>query len=1097
MRLTTIILITAILQVSAASYGQKITLSEKNAQLVKVFDQISAQSGFDFLVSASILKDSKRVRIQVKNMELSDVLDQLFEGRELKYSIEDKSVVVSKKEKGFFDKVVARFQAIDVGGRVVDENGSALAGATITVKGKNQSVISGANGVFMLKDVDENAILIITFIGFQTKEVKAESGLGNVTLLISDSKLEEIQVIAYGVVSKKFSTSNIGTISAEDIAKQPVSNPLLALQGRVPGLFIQQNSGATASNVSVNIQGLNSIQSGVNPFYVIDGVPYTPNFTGGNLMGDAIAGGPGTFNFINPADIENISILKDADATAIYGSRAANGAILITTKKGKPGKTRADVNFRNGWGKIDHRLNMLNTQQYLEMRKEAYMNAGRAVPNSTTNPDDTNYDLTVWDQNRFTDWQKVLVGGTAQFTDAQASLSGGNENTQFMVGYNYNRQTTVYPNSLADVKGNIHFSLNNTSLNTKFKYLLTANYLQNKNQLNQTDLMNAALTLAPNAPQLYQSDGTLNLEPLPNDPERFSFNNPLSATLRRFTGNTNNLIGNNTISYEILPGLQLKSSVGYNKLETDEISIVPSTVYPPNYPTKTRFANYLTKSIISWIVEPQLTYVNENKFGRFDLLLGGTFQENKNDALSQSGQGYSTDAQLENLLSATAVTVNSFLKTQYRYNAIFGRMNYRLYDKYIFNFTLRRDGTSRFGEDRKFNNFYSIGGAWLFGDESAIKGIMPWLSLGKLRANYGTTGNDQILDYAYLSTLSNYGGDVGADIPYQGIVSLYPTNISNPLLRWEETRKLNLGLDLGFLKNRISASINWYRNRSSNQLVLTPLPYTTGFPYIQQNFPATVQNEGFEVQLDASILKSKKLNWHSSLNFTANRNKLIAYEGLQESTAAFALLVGQPINIIHAYKYAGVNANTGLYEFINSKGEKTSSPNSETDRSVLINPNPKWFGGFVNSFQYGGLQLDFLLQYVSQRSKSSKYGNYPSTSILNQPISILKRWKNAGDNSEIQKYSNRTLDIRNPYRAIVESDANYTDGSYLRLKNVSLSYTLSSQLLSHVKVSSAKLYVQGQNLLTITKFIGADPETRFLLYIPPLRVFTLGLQVGI
>jgi TonB-linked SusC/RagA family outer membrane protein len=1103
MKLTTAIMLVFLMQVSALTKAQ-ITLKEKGTSLQKILEAISKQSGYDLVYSDLDFKKAKPVTISLDNVSIENALKAAFNGQPLIYEVSDKTIMVKKKEDtSFLENIIARFQGIDVRGRVVDSLGNGLPGASIKVKNGKGATTSNASGDFNLQNIDESAVLIISYIGYQAKEISASANLGDVILTLSDSKLDEVQVIAYGTVQKKFSTSNIGTITAKEISDQPVTNPLLMLQGRVTGLFVNQQSGVTASAVDVNIQGLNSLRVNANgPLYVIDGVPYNPSFPGGSLMGAAVStgtlGNPSAFNFINPADIESISILKDADATAVYGSRAANGAILITTKKGKAGKTRIDVNARNGWGQIDHKLKMMNTEQYLSMRKEAYTNAGRTIPTTPAQYANGNADLTVWDQNKYTDWQNELIGGTAHFTDIQASVSGGSENTQFLVGYNYNRQTTVYPDDKADVKGNIHFNINHNSKDNKFKYFLTGSYLQDKNELNNQDLTGVSITLAPNAIDLRKSDGSINFGAVPNRTGTYTlFNNPLIYTLENFIGNTTNLIANNTISYEIIPGLELKSSNGYNNLLGDEMTIVPSTIYTPTNPNKTKSAQYLTKSASTWIIEPQLNYSRESNYGNFEVLLGGTFQQTKNDALTQSGRGYANDAQLENLQSATTVTINNVYQTLYKYNAFFGRLNYRLMDKYILNLTARRDGSSRFGENRKFHNFYAVGAAWLFGDEYLIKASLPWLSSGKLRANYGITGNDQIGDYGYLSTVSQYV----VDIPYQDVISSSPTMLSNPFLQWEQTRKLNLGLDLGALKNRIVLGLNWYRNRSSNQLIGTPLPITTGFPDIQQNFPATVQNTGIEAQLDAYVIKSNNFNWHSSINFTKSKNKLIEYQDLAISADANNYIIGQPINIRRVYKFAGVNPTTGIYEVYDSKGERTSNPDATIDKTVIIDPNPEWFGGFVNSFQYKGFELNMLFQYVKQKGTNFRFGNGngtpPGFTSTNQPVGVTDHWQKAGDVKDIQMVSTDYGVVGTAFTAASNSDAAYSDASYLRLKNLRFSYSLPTQLVNRAKISSIRIYLQGQNLLTFTNYIGADPETRTVIKLPPLRVFTFGLQVGI
>jgi hypothetical protein len=432
----------------------------------------------------------------------------------------------------------------------------------------------------------------------------------------------------------------------------------------------------------------------------------------------------------------------------------------------------------------------------------------------------------------------------------------------------------------------------------------------------------------------------------------------------------------------------------------------------------------------------------------------------------------------------------------YKYDAIFARLNYRFQDKYILDLTARRDGSSRFGDANKQHTFYAAGAAWLFRDEEIVKNNLTWLSTGKLRMSYGTTGNDQIADYTYQSLLDIYP----VDVPYQGGTSIYPTSISNPYLQWEETRKLNVGTNLGFLKDRIQLDVNYFRNRSSNQLIAYILPSTTGFTGITKNFDATVQNSGIEILLNFSPIRAKNFNWQSSLNFTNPKNKLIAFPNLATSSYAYKYIIGQPINIVQAYKFAGVNPTTGLYQFINSKGETVSSVDATTDRTVLIDPNPKWYGGFSNSFQYKGFQLDFLIQAVKQMAPNYRFGRYPgvgSAVLGNEPIGVLDRWTKPGDEASQQMFSANLSKTLTPALRAKNSDAAYSDASYVRLKNVSLSYTLPTEWLKKARISSARLYMQGQNLITITNFIGTDPETKAIFYLPPLRMYTIGVQVSL
>jgi TonB-linked SusC/RagA family outer membrane protein len=1095
MRLTTVILIASLMQVSAIGFAQKITLNQRNTNLESVLKEIRKQSGYDYYYGNKVISKSQKVDVALSNVTITEALENILKDLPLTYEIEGKMILIKKKqESSLSDGIAARFQAIDVRGKVVDQNNSPLPGATIKVKGSIIGVTSDEKGDFTLRGVEEGAELEISFIGFAPIIVVAKEDLGMVKMNEVNSKLDEVIVQAYGTTTQRYSTSNIGTINADAIGRQPVTNVMLALQGRVPGLFIQQRSGVSASPVVATVQGKNSLRNNNEPFYVVDGIPYSPQFTNNSLMGGAIVGvGGSALGFINPADIESVSILKDADATAIYGSRAANGAILITTKRGKAGKISVDINIQNGWGRVVNKLELLNTQQYLEILKEGYFNAGFQVPTESTDANSSNFPLTLWNKNRYTDWQEELAGGTAKYNNINASVSGGNLNTQFMASYGFLRETTVYPGNLANEKGNLHFNLNHQSNDSKFTYSLSGTYLQDRNMLNAEDLWNIAIQLAPNAPALYKEDGSLNWEPYPNDPTIYSFDNPLSYMEQKYTGKTKNFLGNSILGYEIVPGLQLKLSGGLNSLNGYETKIVPLTSYKPDASAadKIRSAQYLNKSIDSWIIEPLLTYSKATGFGNFNVLLGGTLQETNTLILQQTGSGQPNDAQIANLSAATLIRVNTDSKSQYKYNAAFARLNYLLEDKYVVNLNLRRDGSSRFGSQNRFHTFYSIGGAWLFGNEKTIKRNARWLSAGKLRANYGTTGNDQITDYRFLSLLTNPSYNT---IPYLQSPVLEPFNITNPFLQWEETRKLNLGIDLGFIGNSLAVNIDYFRNRSSNQLLPYVVPSITGFTAIDRNIPATVQNSGIEVVISAKFFKNKSFSWTTSINQTIPRNKLIAFPGLETSTYANQYILGQPTSILKKFESAGVNSETGLFQFINSKGEFTSDPNSTTDRTQVVNLNPKFYGGWSNSLSYKGLNLDFLFTFTRQIGETYKFGNYPGITTSNQPITVLDRWKSPGDMTALPKVS-MADDAVVPFITFRnDGDGIYGDASYIRLKNISLSYSLPATVIKSLGMTRARLFMQGQNMMTITKYIGTDPETLVTGALPPLRTISIGVQ---
>ncbi|WP_316834605.1 SusC/RagA family TonB-linked outer membrane protein [Pedobacter nutrimenti] len=1100
MKLTTMILLLALTTASATTYGQKITLSEKNATLKQLITKIRVQSGYGFLYTDDMLANTKPITIELKEASLEDALDAIFKNQPLEYAVEQKNIVIKIKSPTFLERLANRWASIDASGRVVDSENRPLPGASVKVKKTGKGVSTDKDGRFFLRGVEEGAVLVVSFIGYLPKEVLASANIGNIVLEQSLSKLDEIQVIAYGTTTQRLSTGNVTTIKADVIEKQPVNNPLLALQGRVPGLFIEQATGFAGTGVKVRIQGTNSIGNGNDPLYVIDGIPFTSQLLpGGNpILGQSGGSGDNGFSygnplsFINPSNIESIDVLKDADATAIYGSRAANGAILITTKKGITGDTKVNLNLQSGWAKVPRKLDLMNSQQYLQMRKEALRNDGISIPDPGSYLDN---DLNGnWDNSRYTDWQKELIGGTASYHDLNASVSGGNDRTTFLVGAGHHRETSVFPGNYADNKISLHFNINNASANQRFKIQFSGSYLLDNNQLPNRDLTSDAMTLAPVAPALYKSDGGINWAPDAAGVSTFTAN-PIGYIFNSFIDKTNSLMSNMTLSYQIMSGLEIKTTFGYNKLSSNIIEKkLLQSVIPEFLQYYTRRTNFTNSDINSWSIEPQLTYNHAISKGKLDVLLGTTVY--KESALGSQiyFSGFSNDLVMEDMLSATRVTPLSSISSKYKYNAVFARINYNWEDKYVLNLSGRRDGSSRFGPKSQFHNFGSIGGAWIFSNEKLIKDCFDLLSFGKVRISYGTTGNDQIPNYRFLSLYD----PLRQDTPYQGIVAYQPNRLANPYLEWEETKKLQFGLDLGFLKDRILLNVNYYRNRSSNQLRSYTLPLTTGFGSIDRNLTDRIENSGWEFGVTSTNLQNGDFKWTSNINLTILKTLLMATNDTRFSSKP---IVGDPLGSFRVYHFLGVDPATGIYQFQDHNGNPTFSPDPTLDAKVLIDPAPKFYGGIQNSFSYKGLQLEFLFSFVKQIAQTQKFGingvGGSGAGLGNQLITLLDRWQKPGDIAPIQKFTTEGSDVSQALDRVTISDAAWTDASYIRLKNVSLSWQLPEGWSKQAHLQNCSLFAQGQNLWTFTSYKGLDPETKSSTTLPPLRVVTIGLKVGL
>lgn len=1105
-----ILTLVCVSQTMARSQKYKVTIKAKEQRLLDVFKTIQKQTNLIVFYSNTILNDQEKVSIQVKDEALEKVLDQIVAGKALQYEVQEKYIVISPKEikkqttkeEGVVsaEDVPAPPPTIDVSGRITDEDGNPLLGASIMIKGTKTGTQTNADGYFILKGVDEKAVLEISYVGFEKREMSAGGMKAIQTLALKrkDSPLDAIQIEAYRTNSRRLSTGNIQTINKEQISRQPVTNPLLAMQARIPGVEITQTTGMNNGYIKVRIQGQNGIvdNTGRNdPLIVVDGVPY-PSYQGGDRVAAPLAGnttliGASPLSFINPADIESISVLKDADATSIYGSRGSNGVILITTKKGVAGKPKVDIRLQQGVGQVTRRLDLMNTRQYLDMRYEALRNDGLSISPAR------DIDLTLWDTTRNTDWQKTLIGGSAQYTMANATLSGGNSLANYLIGGTFNRTTDVFPGDYANQSGTLHFSIGTASTNQRFRLQLGGSYMGNVNTLPSVDLTDAALSLEPNAPALYNSDGSLNWAV--NSSGSSTWENPLRHTLRDIKYTTNNFLSNASVSYLMLPGLNLKSTFGYNLLNSSGYRKIPLAYNSPeSQPNSVRQADLTRNATSNWIVEPQLTYETRIKDLRIEALLGSTLQRRKNESLGFTGKGYTSDLLMDAIGSGTSLEGGAGW-TEYRYASLFSRLNMNYSNKYIVNINFRRDASSRFGAANKVHSFSSIGGAWIFSDDRWVKDVIPFLSFGKLRVSYGTTGSDAISDYAYLSTYSN----VSSSVPYQGVVGLNSSGISNPYLQWQATEKLSIGSDLGFFDDRILVGASFNRNICSNQLLSQQLPTITGASGMLVNRPARVRNVSWEFTISSVNIRKPGFEWTSNINLTIPRNKLLAYPDIDKSPYAAGttgVIVGQPLGILKTLRYYGLDPQTGIPLIYDVNGNPTATPNYSVDNTALVDLSPRFMGGVNNSLSYKGWQLDFFFQFVRQKGPSDKY-YYNRTSPpgrfvagrSNQTLNALNRWQQPGDQTDLVMFSTNS----SYYSVAASSDVLYTyAASFIRLKNLALSWEIPSKLIQRSGLRSAHLNFQAQNLLTISGFTGLDPETGAGNALPPLRVLTIGIQLG-
>lgn len=916
----------------------------------------------------------------------------------------------------------------------------------------------------------------------QTVFIRLQDSAGNIVAVNPDttvrvSELDQEVVIGYGSTTQRKNTGDIVMVGARDLSLAPVSNPLAALEGWVPGLVITQSNGLPGAGFTVLLRGQNSLAQGAQPFFVIDGVPFASlNNSLSNISSGLAANALSPFSMLDPYDIESITVLKDADATAIYGSRGANGVILITTKRGKEGKTQLDFHLSTGFSRPTTRLHLMNTPEYLQMRREAFKNDG-LQPNPASDPD-----LLQWDTTRYTDFQHLLTGAVAHTLDADLSVSGGVPRTRYLLAGTYHNESTVFPGNFGEQRESVLGDIFHSSEDGRLTLQLSELAVNDENKQLIHDL-SAYGSLTPNAPALTGPGGQLVWTP--------SFTNPLGFLQHLYDATTDNVLVHGQLSYKLQQQWSLQVSTGYNYIETSENSRIPiAGQNPVNNPTGSVFT--ATTSFKSWIIEPQTDYTDTLwKKGVLNLMAGMTLQSQREDVSALSATGFVNDALLNDIYAAQQVRPSE-LGILYRYDALFGRINCQWDRRYLLNVSLRRDGSSRFGPGRQFGNFGAVGLGWVFSRSAFFLDQWNFLSYGKLRASWGVTGNDQIGDYSYLGTWSGT-----TTVPYQGMTGFYSTGLYNPDAAWETIRKLEAGLELGFFGDKLLFNAAWYRNRSTNQLIKDALPGQTGFGTVLQNVGAVVQNAGLEMSLESHNITGRKWSWTTRGNISFSRNKLVAWPGLASSSYAGQLVIGESIHVLMGYTNLGVDPGTGVYRF--RMDPATGLP----EQGVIGSPDLHCSGGLQNSLRYRSWQLDVLLEGRVQTGNSALTNLYRSNPpgmqgiglFSNQPTAFLRRWQEFGDEAPYQRYTtggDSAAEQALPYYN--SSEAILADASFIRLKTLSLSWQLPDALLKRLHAGRGTVFVRAQNLLTWTHYQGGDPENQNPNSLPPLKTISIGIE---
>lgn len=1086
MKLTLLLLLVALLNAKGNTYGQQINLDVKNRPLGDVCAAIEKQSNYVFVISSSIDKE-KLVSIKIKTNSINQIMSELLKDTELEFALKGQTITIYKIERKILRQNFDAEKFITITGKIYSEGREVLHGASVVVKRTGDGVLSDINGVFIINNLLPDDILEVSYTGYSTITVRIqENKVLNIEMKLAENILDEAVVQAYGITTRRYNTGNIDKISSEVISKQPITNPLQALQGRVPGLIVKQTAGQVSAPFKIELRGRNSLSTNYSePLIIIDGIPLLvtgsdlDNYNGSNVLVSGFGGpanGQSPLYSINPADIESIEILKDADATAIYGSRGANGVIIISTKKGKPGKLQVDANVNHGINKITRFWDLLNTKEYIEIRREALANDG-FTPDQGNAPD-----LTLLDTNRYTDWQRKTIGGTGKNLNAQISVSGGNNLTKVRFSGGYSKSTDIL--TVQGASERISFAVN---VNSKLTQKLTISFAGSfSSAVNNLLNMPAAHLLPPNAPTIFDSSGKLNWSEWAPLSGINGF--PFGSLLQKYKSESNSLLSNISLEYQIINNLVFRASLGYSNTKVQNNQIFPKLSFDPEF-NRENMTVFGDNSVVNTIIEPQLQYSRVIRKGRLNVLFGATVQQNISQGNSLRAFGYSNEELMYNRFAATSIVLGPDNYIKYKYAGIFARVNYAWQNKYLATITARRDGSSRFGVDKQFSNFGSVGLGWVFSQEKFFKNLSSWFSFGKLRASYGITGSDNIGDYKYLSTWQGV-------VPYQGSPALYPTQLGNPDYQWEQNKKLEAGIEFSFLKDNINTLVSWYRNRCDNQLVGYRLPSMTGFNSVINNLPALIENSGWEFSISANALKSKDTKLSFNFNIGLNKNKLVSFPGIEGTPYSTRYEVGKPLNLSKMIRFTGVDPQTGLYTFYDKdkNGVITLNPGQPDDDSYSYDLSPNFSGGLGTIFSYRGFEFNAFFNFEKSKGFNGVRATAATGAIIpfNMPRDILKRWQKPGDLTEIARLT--TLSSESYYNYSL-SDAGYSDASYVRLSNLAVSYAIPRTVVDKLGVEMLRVYFQGQNLLLITNYKGLDPEIQNFYALPPSKIFVAGIQI--
>ncbi len=1068
-RLTIFLVLLGITQIFAEnSYSQvtKISLNFKNARLEEVLNNIEDNSDFFFLYNKDLIDVEQRVSVNFENKKITEILDVILKGKDIRYLVADRQIVLSRKDANLTDLRITETQQNSVSGTVTDSSGQPLPGVAVVIKGTTIGSVTDVNGKYELTRNQENSVLVFSFVGMKKQEVLINGRIRIDVVMQEESiGIDEVVAIGYGVSKKSDLTGSVSSVVVDDISRQPVLNVGESLRGKAAGIQITQQNAAPGAGIQMRIRGANSINGSNDPLYVIDG------FVGGD------------FNSLNINDIESISILKDASATSLYGSRGSNGVVLITTKQAKSGDSKIEYNTFLSFDQAAKTLNVLNATQFMTVANERQSAIG-ASDFFTSNE--------IAKAGDGINWQDEIIR-TSLSQNHQLSLSGSKGDTRYYLSGTYQDQEGVVLNSFYKRYG---FRSNlNSKLRKNFSVSTNINGIYSKARNNSTydgrnSPMGAAL-IFPASVSIKDENGEYNTSPSGYGPVG---SNPVYATFDGTDGGSNiykmNILGDLKLDWTIIDGLKLSVSGGVNLIASKNTT---QTIPTKDDEISSAESTQNDNMGITYQNTNQLSYRKDFNEHKIDATVVYERQKYINRGLHAEGTGFSTLALGVNALQLASTQAASSGYTQWSLQSYLGRVNYTYKDKFMGTASMRIDGSSKFSDGNKYGYFPSGALAWRLSEEDFIKETGIFHNL-KVRGSYGVVGSQAISPYSTLQQL-NFGTGQGNNYYFDQAtttVSIAPSSPANTNLKWETTAQWNVGLDFGIFDGRLSGTADYYSKKTTDLLMEVTIPdYLYGGSQLQN--VGSLQNNGFEFSLNGILLRTQDWYITTGANISFNNNKILhlgeddedvfvsARSGWTTYSSYCILQKDKPLGQMYGLTYLGTwksseEAEAAKYGNIPGDARYLDIDENYTidgeDMSVIGSGLPKYTWSWNLSLTYKDFDLSVLVNGVHGNDvwNFTRYLYEGQNSDVKVPTStaILNRWSTSNENSDIPNFSNSNVDEKQSNRWI-------EDGSFVRLSNVTLGYTFNN-LLKNTFVRNAKIYVSGQNLFTITGYSGFNPE---------------------